>query len=166
MFEDYGNPDQDPGRWRVVGHHEDAEVKVRVRAVPPDVDRSIRRRRKELRNQKMEIQRKGQVTMDLHVDAEREVAIEKACYAVLEFKGLPITPMDQEAVDKYRSLMNGNGPAEITKGVPIMLNGSFSDDLKAHIFGRFPTLRTKILELADAEGDAAILEDEELGKTS
>lgn len=117
-------------------------AKLLVRPVPSDVDRELRRRTLgDVRSR-----RAGKELLARALDRQDQYTAARAAYALLDTQNFAVGLMNQAAADVYSALLK----RELKAGGEALLDGSWTDDVKARIFAKYPRFASKVSDLADS----------------
>jgi microsomal dipeptidase-like Zn-dependent dipeptidase len=161
MTKAYRDPSNDPGEVFEIGTDPDTRkmVKARVRQIPDEVERELSRAPR-----KQEVKfRRGLQTMEVDTERSRETARRRAAFALMDTENYEALPGDQGAVQEFQA----HGFADAAVGVPVRMDGRWTDDVKAWFLGSYGTdLVTAVLDYVDKLGRRTLEAREELEKNS
>ena len=132
QLRDIREPEAHEGQWITRGEDHDKPVRYRIRPVPQDVDRRLRKttvqagKVRAVRNREM---------AELAQRAE-DYSVERAVYALVDTENFSVEIGDDAAAALYGSLL---GQAA-KKGDEIALDGKWTDELRQHVLGKFRRL--------------------------
>lgn len=137
----------------VIGRDHDEPVKVKLQPVPAAVDRELRRRA--LGDVKS--RRSGSQPLYRSVERMEDLTASRAAHALQDTKNFRLQVDDQAAAERYGALLK----RELKPGEEVLLDGSWSPDLKEAIFEDFPRFAAKVDDLAETITQGELEEEEE-----